>query len=167
MAVQKPLQLVSGVVTEVTAVETSAGSGDEGKIVALNASGKIDSSMLSATGNTSYTASEALSAGALINIWNNSGNVAIRNADNTSVAKRAHGFVQSAVGSGNVGVATIGEGNITGLTSLTAGGQYFLGTVGAITLTAPTASASIVQGVGVADSTTSLQFIPGGIVLRA
>lgn len=166
MAVQKPLQIVTGIVTEVAAVESSAGSGDEGKIVALNSSGKIDPTMLSATGATTYTSSEAIAAGALVNIWSSTG-VKVRNADNTSSAKQAHGFAPSAITSGASGTIILFEGTITGLTGLTIGTQYFLGTAGAVTTTAPTASASIVQQVGFADATTQLQFLAGGIVLRA
>lgn len=41
----KPLQLVSGRLTEVEATTVSAGPSSAGDVVALNANGKIDSSM--------------------------------------------------------------------------------------------------------------------------
>lgn len=167
MAVQNPLQLVDGIITEVAAVESSAGSGDEGKIVALNSSGLIDDTMLPSTGAITATASEAIAAGALINIWNSSGTVKVRNADNTSSSKRAHGYAPGAISSGSSGSVVVGEGLITGLTSLTAGSQYFLDTAGGVTTTAPSSTGDIVQSVGVAFSTTELQFIPGDIVVRA
>lgn len=167
MAVQKTLQLVSGIITEVAAVESSSGAGDEGKIVALNAAGQIDASMLPASGAITMLASESLAAGALINVWDDAGNVSVRNADNTSVNKRAHGFAPGAIGSGNTGTVVIGDDTITGLSTLTIGGEYFLGTAGGLTLTAPTGTGKIVQRVGVAKSTTELFFEPGEIVLRA
>jgi hypothetical protein len=46
MAVNKYFTNSSGVLTEVTAPTTSAGAGDSGKIVALNASGVLDSSIV-------------------------------------------------------------------------------------------------------------------------
>lgn len=166
MAAQKPLQIVNGLPTEVPAVESSAGAGDEGKLVALNAAGQIDATMLPASGALTYPASEAIAAGALINLWNNAGNISMRNADNTSSAKRAHGFAPAAVTSGANGTAIIGEGYITGLSALTIG-EYFLGTAGGLSTTAPTATGSIVQRVGFADSNSTLQFNPGEIYVRA
>jgi hypothetical protein len=166
MAVQKPLQIVSGIITEVTAVESSAGSGDEGKIVALNASGLIDPTMLPASGSTTFTSSEAIAAGALVNIWNSTG-VKVRNADNAAIGKQAHGYAPSAITSGATGTIVLGEGIITGLSGLTVGVQQFLGSAGAVTATPPTASASIVQPVGVAISASSLSFDMGPIALRA
>lgn len=167
MAAQKPLQVgTDGNFTEVAAVESSAGSGDEGKIVALNASGLIDPTMLPSTGATTLTATENISAGALINVWSSTG-VKVRNADNSGVGKRAHGFAPSAITSGASGTVVLGEGTVTGLSTLTVGTQYFLATVGAVTSTLPTGTGVIVQQVGVALSTSSLAFVIAPPIVRA
>lgn len=63
----------SGDLAEVASVNSSAGAGDANKIVALNSSGKLDNTMLPESGEYSMTASEALSAGDLINVHNSSG----------------------------------------------------------------------------------------------
>jgi hypothetical protein len=52
------------------------------------------------------------------------------------------------------------DGTITGLTSLTPGAAYYLSgaTAGAVTATAPTTSGYLSQEVGIALSTTELNF---------
>lgn len=165
MAAKKFLSLVGGVPTQVAAVESSSGSGSEGNIVALNSSGQIDPTMLASTGAQTFTASEAIAAGALISIWNSTGVLKIRNADNTSSAKQADGFAPAAITSGATGTAVIGEGYITGLSGLTIGTRYFLGAAGAVTATAPTTTGGIVQSVGIADTTASLEFLPGQVFI--
>lgn len=162
----KPIQIVSGSLKEVEANTSSAGSGDAGKIVALGSDGKIDDTFLHDATSEMATASEDIAAGALINIFNSSG-LKVRNADNTSSSKEAIGFAPAAIASAASGRVIYGPGLITGLSALTIGAQYFLSTVGAITVTAPTASGAIVQKVGRATSTTELAFIPGEPVLRA
>lgn len=168
MAVQKPLQIDgSGNIAEVAAVESSAGAGDEGKIVALNASGQIDPTMLPGSGAFTATASEAIAAGAIINLWNSTGALKVRNADNSAVGKRAHGFASAAIASGASGTVNVGDGVINGLSSLTIGTQYFLGAAGAPTATVPTGTGTIIQGVGVATSATAIEFTVGDVVVRA
>lgn len=168
MAAQKPLQLdTNGNITEVSALQTSAGSGSAGAIVALNSSGLIDTTMLPSSGSVSMTASESISAGALINVWNNSGTMNVRNADNTSIGKQAHGYAPSAISSSASGTIILGDGENTSVSGLTAGTQYLLSTVGAVTATLPTGTGVIVQPVGIARSTTELSVLLERPVIRA
>src|SRR5882757_9494798 len=105
----KYLTNASGTVTEVATPTTSAGAGDSGKIPSLDAGGKLDSSFMPtgiAADTAAITASEALSAGDLVNVWNSTG-AKVRKADASTAGKEAHGFVAA---SGNfvqrVGFAT-------------------------------------------------------------
>lgn len=178
----------SGIVdpTLVNATETSAGAADAGKIAQLDASGVLDASIVNSTvistgsadagkltaldssGHLSLSvlptgvgpdtqtilASEAIAAGAYVNIWNNAGTANIRNADNTAAGKEAHGFVLSAVSSGTTGLVYF-IGNNTSVTGQTVG-NVFLGTVGAVVSTAPSGSGNVVQRIGEATSATSV-----------
>src|SRR5512139_3232941 len=99
MAGDKYLYNNSGVLTEKTAIQSSAGAGDAGKIPALDAGGKLHSSMMptgTATETDDITASEALSAGDFVNIYDSAG-AKCRKADATTAGKEAHGFVLAAV----------------------------------------------------------------------
>jgi hypothetical protein len=157
-----------GDLAEVAANQVSAGAGDAGKLVALNASGQVDSTMLPGSGTITMTASEAIAAGALVNIFDVSGTGKVRNADNTSSAKKAHGFAPSAISSGATGPINIGSGVNSSVSALTDGAEYFLGTTGGVTTTAPTASGSLVQKVGVARSATELEYSQNSqTILRA
>lgn len=158
-----------GLPTEVEAKDASAGAGDAGKIVALDSSGKLDASVLPAGigQNVSLiTASENLTAGDWVNVWDDTGTPKVRKADNSN-ARRAHGFVRATVTS--AATATVyGPGELNDQnTGLTIGAEYFLGTAGAEVTTAPTAAASIVQGVGVAVSATAIRFAPTIPLVRA
>jgi hypothetical protein len=157
----------TGQITELAAIQTSAGAGDAGKIPALNSSGQIDATMLPTSGDVSVAASEDLSAGDFINLFNSAGSLKMRKADNTSSSKKAHGFVSSAVTTGSTGTATLGMGVNPSVSGLTIGTQYFLGTVGGVSTSPPTASGSIVQALGVAKSATELGFVEKDIVVRA
>lgn len=106
--------------------------------------------------STTITASEALSAGNLVNIWDSSG-AKVRKADATVVGKEAHGFVSSAVSNGATATVNF-SGNITGLSGLTPGLQFLSTTAGASSSTAPTASGNIVQCIGFATSTSTINF---------
>lgn len=160
MSAPKYLKNVSGVITEQAASESSASE----VIVATNSSGQIDISFMpSGIGpdTASVLASEALSAGNLVNIYNNAGTANCRKADGSTTGKIAHGFVLASVSSG--GTATVYlSGLNTSVTGLTPG-QAFLSdsTPGASTATAPTTAGHTVQKVGIAVSATALQFDPG------
>lgn len=152
---------------EVEATVTSAGAGDAGEIVALDAGGKIDSTLLP-TGvgadSLTVTASEALSAGDFINLHVSSG-TKMRKADSSN-GRRAHGFVKAAVLSSATGTAYF-DGSNDQVSGLTVGTVYFLSTTGGVTATAPTTATHIMQEVGVATSATSISFEPSKPITRA
>jgi hypothetical protein len=154
-----PALNASGVLdsTIVNSTVVSSGASSAGKLTALNSAGQLDLSVLP-TGvgpdTQSILASEAISAGAFVNVYSNAGTANIRNADNTAAGKQAHGFVLSAVSSGTNGLVYF-VGNNTAVTSQTVGNVY-LGTVGAATSTAPSGSGNVVQLLGVATSATSI-----------
>jgi len=172
--------------TIINSKTTSAGAGDSGKIPALNASGILDDSIVNATvtssanklvkldgsgkldvtvmptgigaDTASILASETLAAGDLVNIYNNTGTANVRKADGSTSGKEAHGFVLSAVTSGQNATVYF-EGTNTQLTGMTPGVQYLsASTAGRTTSTAPTGSGNVVQIVGLAVSATSLNF---------
>lgn len=161
MAGNKYLSQVSGVLTEQNTVQTSAGAGDAGKLAALDASGRWDVSMMP-TGigadTATVVASEALSAGDLVNIWNDSGTGKARKADASTSGKEAHGFVLSSVLLG-ANATVYWEGTNAGLTGMTAGVQFLSdSTPGHVTSTAPTGTGKTVQVVGFATAATSMNF---------
>lgn len=142
---------------------TTGGNVDAGKIPALDPSGRLTMAMMPVgVANEAATApaSEAIAAGALINLWSNGGVLNMRNADSSVVGKPAHGFILAAVASGATGQYFLPGSTNTGVSGRTIGATEFLGTVGAVTETAPTTSGSVVQQVGVASSATALVFNP-------
>lgn len=158
-----------GALTEVAGQVTSAGVGDAGKIVALDSTGRLDSTVMPVgigQDTASIQASEDLSSGDFVNI-HNSGGARVRKAD-ASNGRDAHGFVLSAITSGN-NATVFFEGRNTALTSLTPGTRYFLSgaTAGAATATAPTITGHVVQSLGVAVSATELDFEKTVPVTRA
>lgn len=182
---QKVLSNNAGQLQEVASISTSAGAADAGKIIATNASGQIDVSFLNTTVSSSpnklvmtggdgkidvsilptgvgadtavINASEALAAGDLVNIWNNSGTANVRKADASTAGKEAHGFVLTAVASGQPATVYF-EGTNTQMTGLTPGRQYLSTTPGKTSATAPTGSGQVVQVVGFAVSATAMNF---------
>lgn len=159
MAGDKYLYNNAGTITEKAAIQTSAGAGDAGKIPALDAAGKLDTSMMP-TGigadTAAITASEALSAGDLVNVWNSTG-AKVRKADATTAGKEAHGYVLAAVSSSATATVYF-EGNNTGVSGLTPGVQYLSTTPGTATATAPSGTGNVVQRVGFATAAANLNF---------
>jgi hypothetical protein len=159
MAAKKFLRLVANVWTEVFGVQTSAGAANAGDIPALDDTGRLDSSMMPVgfgAETKTIAATEALSAGDLVNIYNSSG-LKCRKADGSSSAKRAHGYVLAAVANG--ANATVYYGNINNqLSGLTIGDELYLSdsTPGAVTNAAGLTGGSghISQRVGVATAAT-------------
>ena len=163
MAGNKYLYNNAGQPTEKAALQVSAGAGSAGSVVALNSAGQIDSTMLATSSgliSVTVTASAAISAGQLVNVYNNAGAINVRPADNTTAGSEANGYAPSAISSGASGTVNLGEGLITGLSGLTVGSAYYLGTAGGQTTTAPTTAGNLVQYVGKAISGTSLYFQP-------
>ena len=159
----------SGILNDsiINSVSTSAGASSAGKRVELNASGQIDETMLPtgvAPDLAVIVASEALSAGNLVNIWSNAGVANMRKADAAS-NKPAHGFVKASIASLSSGTCYF-EGRISGLTTVTPGENY-LGAAGAVTATPPTATGSCLQRIGLGVSTTEVNFEPDTAILLA
>ncbi len=154
------VQRVAGVLTDLAAAVVATSN----SIVATNAAGTIDPSFMPAgfgADVVTATASEALAAGAIVNLWSNAGAAAARNADSGTGAagKKASGFVQSAVASGAI-ANVYRTGMNTGLTGLTPGSDYYLGASGAVTITPPSTSGTTSQYVGTAISATVLDVQP-------
>lgn len=144
------------------AVATSAGAGSSGKIPQLDGTGRLDSSMMPVgivADTITATATEALSAGAYVQVYNASGKK-VRNAD-CSNGRAANGIVLASVSNG--GTATVyGAGSLnTQVSARTPGAMQFLSTAGAATEAAPTTSGYIVQPLGWALDVTVVEFVPG------
>lgn len=155
---------------EVEGLVTSAGAGDAGKIVALDGSGKLSTTVMP-TGigadTKSLVTSENLSAGDLVNIYDNAAVATARKAD-ASNGRTCNGFVLAGTTSPAAALVYL-EGTITGLSSLTIGAPYFLSgsTPGAATATMPTTTSYLGQQVGTAISATELSFEPQEAITRA
>ena len=174
---------IAGVKKLVSAILTSAGAGDAEKIVATNANGVLDDTLINAattgasktlktlpdgtidpsvlpsgTGadTASIEASEALSAGNFVNIWNDGGTSKVRKADAATEGKRADGFVLAAVSSG-ANATVYFEGRNTQLTGLTAGTTLYLSASapGEAVATAPSTTGNVIQELGRAYSATA------------
>lgn len=166
MALQKVLTIVSGVKKLVTlAISSSAGSGDADKIPALDANGRLDTTFMPVgigAPTASILASEALTAGNWVNVYNNTGTPNVRKADATVAGKECNGFVLANVN--NAANATVYfDGINTQCTSLTAGLRYFLNTTAGgeiVQASAPSALNNIQQELGEAISTTAIVFQP-------
>jgi len=157
----KYLRNNAGVLTETEALVESAGAGDAGKIPALDNTGRLDDSVMPVgigADTASIIASENLSAGDFVNIYNDTDTAKARKADGSTAGKYAHGFVLDAVTSGNAALVYC-EGPNTAVTGATPG-EVFLSatTAGGFTSTAPTGTGKVVQKIGVATSATSINF---------
>jgi hypothetical protein len=157
-----PALNASGVLdlTIVNGKTTSAGAGDAGKLAALDSSGKLDATMMPVgmgTDSLSMTASETIASGDLVNIWDSTG-PKIRKADAATAGKEAHGYVLVG-GAAAASLTVYFEGTNTAVTGMTPGPVFLSATTaGLATSTAPSAAGNIVQRVGFATSTTSMNF---------
>ena len=172
MAAKKYLRSDSttGVPTEQAATVVSSGVGSDGALVALDATGKLDTSTMPVgivAPTAVVTASEALAAGDLVNIWNNAGTANVRKADGSTTGKQADGFVLAAVTIGNPATVFFPGDEHPHVTGLTAGRQWLSDTTpGKCSTTVPTTAGHYVQPVGTATSATNLIFEPqNGYVL--
>jgi len=155
VAAPKYLANIAGKFKEVIASVTSAANA----IVGTDSSGRIDISMMPvgvAAETIVCVSSENLAAGAFVNLFLNGGVITARNADMTTNAKPAHGFVLNAVTSpANATVYQLGQVN-TAVTGLTIGSNYFLSTVGTLQTAVPNTTGNIVQQIGIATLTTAI-----------
>jgi hypothetical protein len=153
--------------TLVNSKTTSAGAGDVGKIPKADSSGKLDKSWMP-PGITADTreipTSENLSAGNLVNIFNDSGTSKVRKTDATTAGKDVWGFVLESYTHPTTATVYF-EGNNTAVTGLTPGKQYLSTTPGQCSVDAPTGDGNVVQIVGFATDATSMNFERGDIVI--
>ena len=156
MAQNKFLALdTNGNEVELGALVSSLGAGDGLKIVATGADGRLDISLMPAgigADTESMEASEAISAGSWVNIYDNTGVKNARLASNLDNTKPTHGFVKAAVAQGGTAVVYLrGINDQIPLGTFVAadkGKNVFLGAAGASTLTAPSATGNLLQVVG-------------------
>ena len=186
MAAPRFLAWLSGRIKMVPAITSSAGAGDAEKIVATAAGtgiladsimgaaetgtsvvvktksdGTLDPSIMPSgigADTASVVTSENLSAGNLVNLYDNAGTPTARKADATVEGKECNGFVLA--GTTSPAAATVYfEGKITGLTGLTPGARQFVDTTpGLTTQTAPSTAGNVAQCVGTAISATAISF---------
>jgi len=159
MSTNKFLTYINGIKSLTTGISTSAGAGDADKLVATTSSGKLDSTLLPAgigVSTVNALASEAISAGDFVNLFNDEGVLTVRKADNSN-GRDAKGFVLAAISSAATGTVYL-NGQNTSVTSLTPGTGYFLGVSGGSVTTAPTTSGTIIQLLGYTLSATNLMF---------
>jgi len=164
MAASKFLTIVNGVRTLVTSVVTSAGAADDGKLPALDALGKLDLSVLPSgigADSISVLTSEAVAAGDMINLYNNTGVLNARKADASVQTKPARGFVKSAFASGATALV-YKEGTNDQLSGRTPGERLYLSdtVAGEVTPTPPTGAGKLLQFLGEALSATAMEFEP-------
>lgn len=168
MAGNKYIANNAGQLTEVAGTQISTGASEANKVVSLDSTGKLDLSLFP-TGIVPETSiivtSEALSAGDWVNIHNSTGAKA-RKADASSVGKEAHGFVLSAFASG-ASATVYFEGTNNQVTGQTAGVVFLSTTPGIGSATAPSAAGNIVQRIGFATGTTSVNFQSNDPILLA
>jgi hypothetical protein len=162
MAANKYLAWVAGQIQEVVATVTSTGISMANKIVALDATGKLDGSLMPVGVSAEVKvmkASEALLIRNLVNIYDSgAGVMKCRKAD-ASNGRRAHGFVLAAVDA-EADATVYLEGTITGLTSKTPGAAQYLSADAAGTMieTPDAAAGELSQEVGIALSPTEVSF---------
>ncbi|MEN6584714.1 MAG: hypothetical protein ABFE02_01505 [Sulfuricella sp.] len=136
--------------------------------MALDSSGRLDNSVMPVgigVDTKTIAASEALAAGAWVNVWNSTG-AKVRKADATTAGKEAHGFVLAAVSSGGNALVYF-EGTNTQVSGQTPGPVYLQTTAGTGGATIPSASGNVVQNLGVAVSATEVNFESGTPVVLA
>lgn len=174
MATQRVLQLTAaGKLTEYVAAVASAGAATAGQLVATDNNGKLDITLFPAglgADTATMVASEALAAGAFVNVWNNAGVASVRNADGSAGAnggKQADGFVLASAASGAT-VLVYFQGINTAVTGQTAGLVFLSATTpGGSSSTGPTAAGTTFHQIGMAISPTAIQFDPEVFIVRA
>lgn len=154
---------------EIVPISVSTGAPDASKLVQTNAAGKLDESLLNIDPVQTMTASENLSARAMVNVHDSTG-PKIRNADAAS-AIPCDGFIESAILSAASGNVEFARGNIvSGFAGLTVAATYFLDPAvpgGIITPIPAYTPGQIQQVIGKALSATELLFAPEAPILIA
>ena len=164
----KYIALIAGIDTEVEGTVTGGTAAQNGKIVALDGTGRLDPTLMPVgvvADTYSGTAAEALAAGAYVYIKSD-GQVA--NASAATGGNPAIGFVLSAVASAGTALVYF-EGRNTALTGLTVGARYYLSdsVAGGSTATPVSGLGKLHQYLGRAISATSLSFEADDHIVRA
>lgn len=197
MATSKFIKNNAGALTEESALVTSAGAGDSGKIPALNGSGVLDSTIV----NSKTTSAGAGDSGKVVAL-DGSGRIdstmmpvgigadtavittseAVASGDLVNIWNSTGAKVRKAdatvagkeahgfvlVGVGSGAAATVFfEGSNTAMAGLTPGVQFLSTTAGTTSVTAPSTSGNVVQRVGFAVSATTMNFQSGAPVTLA
>ena len=139
-------------------VTTSSGATDAGKAAVLNAAGFLDETLFApgfGADAVMIIASENLTAGDFVNVWNDAGAFKVRKADATTYGKQAMGFVAASALAGVAAKVTF-EGTNSSVAGVTAGNVFLSTTAGGFTATAPTATGNVVQKIGIGVSATSI-----------
>jgi len=167
------LTLIGNKISEFAGLVTSTGAADAGKIPALDSTGRLDTSVMPAgigADTKAITASEALTAGDYVNIYDNAGTANCRKASAADATKPAHGYVLNNVSSAATATVYF-EGPNTALTGLTSGTTYVLSaaTPGGVVAqaSAPAADGNILQVVGVATAASEINTEIGQPIVRA
>lgn len=151
---------------EVEAVATG-GAGQANKVPALDLSGRLDVTMMPTGIGAETSAVEAfgaLAAGDFVNVFNDGGIMKARKADASSAVAPANGFVLAAFAIGET--ATVYWGGLNNqVTGLTPGLHFLSTTPGASNHIAPAAAGNIVQRLGLAVSSTVINFQPQDPIL--
>lgn len=150
------LNTSTGRPTQQEATVTSGGSGDAGKIIALDAAGKLDITVMPVgigAETQVVTASEALTAGQFVQVYDNAGTASARKALATDLTKPATGYVVDSAASGSVTVYTDGVNAYIPVGAFVAadvGKQVFLSASvsGAVVLAPPSSAGNLLQKLG-------------------
>jgi hypothetical protein len=155
----------TGGACEVEATTVSTGVAEAGDVVALNASGQVDPSMLPNVDSLTATSGEALTAGDIVYI-DAAGEVV--KASGASGGNEGQGYVLDSVATATA-VTIYFEGRNTALSGLTVGARYFLSdtTAGGLTTTPPADTGELFQYIGRAVSATAIAFEPDRPIKRA
>jgi hypothetical protein len=140
-----------------SAIDSSAGASDSGKIIKLDSNGKIDLTLLpNGIGEDAVeiVTFEDLSAGDFVNIFLDGGVAKVRKADATN-SRDANGFVLESKNEPTP-VKVFFEGTNSQLSGLTIGARYYLDATGGVTLTPKTSTGELHQYLGKAFSATEL-----------
>jgi len=151
------LNLESGKEKLDSAIETSSGASDGNKIAMTDSTGRFDVSLLPVgigADTLTIEASENLSAGDFVNIFNDAGTAKVRKADATN-SRDANGFVLAGV-TAAADAEVYFEGTNTQLSGMTIGARQYLDTTGGITKTKKTGSGELHQYLGKASSATEM-----------
>lgn len=166
----KFLKLENGRIKEEVPITSSTGAADAGKMVQTDSSGRVDPTLMPVgigADVVKIVASENLSSGDFVNVFNDNGTASVRAADASSVGKEVDGFVLDAFSSGAMADVYF-EGRNTALTGLVPGTRYYLADndPGTITALPPSGTGRVVQYIGRATDTTSIGFeATDGVIL--